>query len=54
MIRKLQFYISNSFNPYINLANEKFLFDTVDNETLILYLWQNQNTVVIGKNQNKG
>ena len=52
MIKKLQFYISESLNPYINLAKEKFLFDTVDNESLILYLWQNQNTVVIGKNQN--
>ena len=52
MIKKLQFYISESLNPYINLAKEKFLFDTVDNESLILYLWQNRNTVVIGKNQN--
>ena len=52
MIKKLQFYVSESLSPYINLAKEKFLFDTVDSDTLILYLWQNQNTVVIGKNQN--
>ena len=52
MINKLKFYISKTVNPYINLAVEQFLFDNVDNETLILYLWQNQNTVVIGKNQN--
>lgn len=52
MINKLQFYIGNGFDPYRNLAIEKHLFDTVDGETLILYLWQNQNTVVIGKNQN--
>ena len=52
MIKKLQFYVSNTVNPYVNLATEKILFDTVDNETVILYLWQNQNTVVIGKNQN--
>ena len=52
MINKLQFYISDGFDPYRNLAIEKHLFDTVDGETLILYLWQNQNTVVIGKNQN--
>ena len=52
MIRKLQFYESKTVNPYINLAIEQYLFDNVDEDTLILYLWQNQNTVVIGKNQN--
>lgn len=52
MIKKLAFFIGNTVDPYLNLAIEKFLFDTVDNETLLLYLWQNQNTVVIGKNQN--
>ena len=52
MISKLQFYISNSTNPYHNLATEKFLFDNVADDCLILYLWQNQNTVVVGKNQN--
>lgn len=52
MIKRLQFFVSDTFNPYINLAKEKALLDLVDNETIILYLWQNQNTVVIGKNQN--
>ncbi len=52
MIKKLQIYISHSVDPYLNLAVEKLLFDTVGDETVLLYLWQNQNTVVIGKNQN--
>ena len=52
MIKKLKFYVGNTYNPYVNLSIEQTLFDNVDNETLILYLWQNQNTVVIGKNQN--
>ncbi len=52
MISKLQYYISRDFNPYNNLAIEKYLLDTVADDTLILYLWQNKNTVVIGKNQN--
>lgn len=52
MIKKLQFYISDTLDAYLNLAKEKILFDAVDKETVILYLWQNQNTVVIGKNQN--
>ena len=52
MIKNLVFYIGDTLNPYINLAKEKILFDSVNEDTLILYLWQNQNTVVIGKNQN--
>ncbi len=52
MIKNLQFYISTSLNPYENLATEKQLFDLADDDTVILYLWQNENTIVIGRNQN--
>ena len=52
MITKLHFFKSHSLNPYENLAIEKYLFDTLQENTFTLYLWQNENTVVIGKNQN--
>lgn len=52
MIDKLKIYITDSTDPYTNLAMEKVLFDSVQDDEMILYLWQNQNTVVIGKNQN--
>ena len=52
MIDNIYIYIGNSYNPYINLAVEKYLFDTLEKNSVILYLWQNENTVVIGKNQN--
>ena len=52
MIKKIQYYITTSLDPYKNLATEKYLFDNVDDDTCILYLWQNEKTVVIGKNQN--
>ena len=41
-----------STNCYENLAIEKELLSKIDDKTVILYLWQNHNTVVIGKNQN--
>lgn len=52
MIHRLQIYKSDCVNPYKNLATEKYLLDNVANDSCILFLWQNKNTVVIGKNQN--
>lgn len=42
---------ANSVNPHFNLAVEQLLFERESND-IFFYLWQNQNTVVIGKNQN--
>ncbi len=39
-------------NPWWNLALEEYLLDGIQQNECILYLWQNQNTIVIGKNQN--
>ena len=52
MIQQLYVFESTGFDPYENLAMEKYLLDHVCPGECILYLWQNQNTVVIGCNQN--
>ena len=52
MINRIKLYESNSYDPYLNLATEQYLMETVEEDACILFLWQNQNTVVIGKNQN--
>ena len=52
MISSLKAYVSDTRDPYYNLATEEFLTFSVGADECILYLWQNGNTVVIGKNQN--
>ena len=46
------YYESSSYNPWNNLAIEKHLADRIRPGDFLLYLWQNENTVVIGRNQN--
>lgn len=52
MVKQLRVFCGSSVDPYLNLALEKHLMDQVMPGECILYLWQNKNTVVIGRNQN--
>lgn len=52
MITELCIFEGKGFDPHENLAMEKHLMDITPKGRCVLYLWQNQNTVVIGKNQN--
>ena len=52
MITKIFIYHAQGFDPHENLAAEKVLMDALQPGEAMLYLWQNLNTVVIGKNQN--
>ena len=52
MITKIFIYHAQGTDPHENLAAEKVLMDALQPGEAMLYLWQNLNTVVIGKNQN--
>ena len=49
---KLQVIISDQHNPFLNRAVEQYLTDNQEENTITMYLWKNQRTVVIGYNQN--
>lgn len=48
---KYLYYISDSHDPYINLAQEECLLELASKDVSIMYFWQNENTIVIGRNQ---
>src|SRR3989344_1073175 len=45
-------YISETHDPFFNLATEDWIFRDMNPNQHILFLWRNSPTVVIGRNQN--
>ena len=52
MSGKIKIYVSDSIDPWFNLAIEDWLFLDMQDYDHVLYLWRNNNTVVIGRSQN--
>ena len=50
--RQLKIIISDTNDPYLNLAAEEYMTRNAEEGVMTLYLWQNARTIVIGKNQN--
>ncbi len=49
---KIRVLISNTHDPWFNLATEDYIFREMDTSHHILFLWRNSDTVVIGRYQN--
>ncbi len=52
MASTLRVLISDTTNPWFNLATEDWIFRELNPETRTLFLWRNADTVVIGRHQN--
>jgi len=48
----IKIYLSTSTDPWFNLATEEWLFQEMTQFEHVLFLWRNQETVVIGRSQN--
>lgn len=48
----ISYYETASVDPYYNLAFEEYVFKKRKKNEIIVLLWQNDNTIVIGKYQN--
>lgn len=49
---KIRVLLSDSHNPWFNLATEDWIFRELSPEQRVLFLWRNTETVVIGRFQN--
>lgn len=52
MAATLRVLVSDTTNPWFNLATEDWIFRELDPATRVLFLWRNTDTVVIGRHQN--
>lgn len=52
MSPKVKIITTDILNPWINLALEEYYLVNQPNSLVTLFLWQNKDTVVIGRNQN--
>lgn len=51
-MKRIKYFYSSSLNPFYNLAWEQYLFEKKEKGEIYVLLWQNHNTVVIGRYQN--
>lgn len=52
MSHKVKIFLAEQYDPYFNLATENWIFNDMDTKCHVLFLWRNDQTVVIGKHQN--
>ncbi|RKF61529.1 putative lipoate-protein ligase A [Erysiphe neolycopersici] len=49
---KNQIYVSTSLDPYLNLSIEHHLFEKTARDSVILFIYTNRSSIIIGRNQN--
>ena len=51
-VKYIRVFTADGSDPYRNLAAEEAMLPAVGEDDLIFFLWQNADTIVIGRNQN--
>ena len=52
MPKNIKIYVSKVYEASFNLAFEQFIFEECSEDEVLLYLWQNEKTIVVGRHQN--
>ena len=52
MPKNIKIYVSKVCEAPFNLAFEQFIFEECSEDEVVLYLWQNEKTIVVGRHQN--
>ena len=50
--KKVLFFLTTNTDPYKNIAFEYRLLQACPNDTIAVFLWQNDHSIIIGQNQN--
>ncbi|MAF77833.1 MAG: lipoate--protein ligase [Halobacteriovoraceae bacterium] len=52
MNKNIKIFVAEQFDPWFNLATENWIFNDMETDSHVLFLWRNSETVVIGRLQN--
>ena len=48
----LRVLVADTTDPYFNLATEDWIFQDMDPSTKVLFLWRNEESIIVGRGQN--
>ena len=49
---RLRVLLTETNNPYLNLATEDWIFNDMSSDCRVLFLWRNEKSIIVGRGQN--
>jgi lipoate---protein ligase len=51
-MKRLRVLLTQTNNPYLNLATEDWIFNDMSSDCRVLFLWRNEQSIIVGRGQN--